>query len=1222
MRSRIVSAAAIWAAVLVSSVSLWAQGTSSLRGVVTDPQKAIVVSAKITLTDKETGVVRSAISQESGQYQFLQLRPGSYLMTVEVPGFSIAKMDSIKLLVDSPATIDVTMQVATNAATVDVVAEAVQLNTVDASVGNAFQEAQVQALPIQTRNAATLLSLQPGVTQNGEVMGARRDQNNITLDGVDVNDNQNALSGLNGNSAGNGFNAALPVPLDSVQEFRVTVAGNGALEGHSSGGQVSLITRGGTNTWHGSAYEYNRNTDYTANNWFNNRSGLARPQLIRNQFGASLGGPAKKDRIFFFMNYERRLDHSQATQSRTVPSETLKQGIVKFQTTNGATYTMTPAQIAAADPNHVGISPAMLKILSQYPVGNNPAGGADQGLNFSGLLFNAPVRLDYRTYVSRMDWVVDSAAKHTVSFRGTLSNEDQTNSAAQLPGQSAASTLLADNRGFGVRYTGILSPTVTNTANIGLTRIGYGSTGSNDTSLTFGNISTLENFTRGKTRINPNWNFSDDLNWVKGKHTMSAGGNIHWFDNTLTDATNSFPTYAFNRNQLVGLGADINADVQSALGISSLKLSNGSALTSAMGDLLGVLTNGSVVYNYGKTGSALAVGQPTKFDFITRTYEFYAQDNWKVTPKLTVNYGLRYMYNTPPYEATGLQVSPTTGMDQYFANRAYAATVGVPGNQLPGGEMLTFDLSGPPNGKPSWYRSDKNNFGPRLSVAYSPTGKTAIRAGASMVYDQYGNDLAANIASLGSIGLANTQAFPISYDFTSAPRYGGSLPSLPSAPAGGFPFTPPVNHAITAPIYGIFPDLVAPYAFLMNGSVTHQFQGGLILDVGYVGRFSRKTLLEQNVGQPLLYFKDTKSGMTFVQADTAMRLLTNSGVTAAQAKANPSLVPSNAFVEDMFPGLKNYYFPGSASANYFYNIYGQFAGSDLDALHALDRVTSAAFPNCIVATGCFTFFAPQLSNGASWSNAGTANYNGMVVTVRRAFQSGLGFDLNYTWSHSIDNASASASGSFTDRGAQITNAYRPGLTRDSSDFDLRHQINANVLYALPFGKGKKLLSSAPRWLDEMVGGWQVSGIITVRSGLPSTIAGSGAFSTNYNQGNQVVQNGAAVPTGALVFDQLNNPSLFSSTKLTSSFTDYLPGGVGQRGIVRMPWQRNVDAAVTKDFRLPWEHQSLQLRGEGFTVLNNVNFTSPSLSISTPGTFGEFASASDARVLQLALRYTF
>jgi hypothetical protein len=1225
MKRRLISNLAALAIVLSVTISLWAQGASSLRGLVMDPQKAVIVNARVTLTDKDTGVSRVAVTSETGQYQFLQVRPGSYSLVIESPGFTVAKVDGIKLLVDTPRTLDVPLEVAANASAVNVVAETASLNAVDASMGNAFEERQVQSLPIQTRNAAALLSLQPGVTQNGEVLGARRDQNNITLDGIDINDNQNALSGLNGNASGNGFNAALPIPLDSVQEFRVTVAGSGAAEGHSSGGQVSLITRSGTNTLHGSAYEYNRNTAYIANNWFNNRSGLPRPQLIRNQFGASLGGPIKKDRIFYFANYERRLDHSQQTQSRTVPSESFKQGIVKFQTTNGLTYSMSPTDIVAADPNHIGASPAMLQLLKQYPVGNNPAGGADQGLNFSGFLFNAPVRLDYRTYVSRMDWIVDSAAKHTVSFRGTLSNQDQTNSPAQMPGQASASTLLADNRGFGVRYTATLSPSLTNTANIGLTRIGFGQTGASGTSLSFANISTLQSFTRAKSRINPTWDLSDDLTWTKHKHTVTAGVSVHLFNNTLVDYTNSYATYAFNRNQLVGLGADINATVLNVVapGNTTLKLSNGSAVTSAMGDLLGVLTNGSIVYNYLKDGSTIPVGQPTNFDFIVHTTEFYLQDNWKLTPKLSINYGMRYMYSAPPYEAKGLQVAGFPTMDQYFANRVFAADNGIPGNQLAGGELLTFDVSGPANGKSNYYRPDKNNFAPRISVAYAASAKTVIRAGAGLVYDQYGSDLAANVATLGSMGLTSTQAFPVSYDFTTGPRVtNASLPGLPAAPQGGFPFTPPLNYAITSPLYGIYSDLVAPYSVLMNASVAHQFEHGFTLDVGYIGRLSRKNLLEQNVGTPLLYFKDKKSGMTFVQADTAMRLISDSGVTPAQVKSNPSLAATNPFVESMFGGLKDYYFPGSATANYYYSIYGMFAGSDLDNLHSLDRVKSAAFPNCIVATGCFTFFAPQISNGASWTNAGTGNYHALVVSLRRALRSGAGFDFNYTWSHSIDNASASASGSFSDRSTMIANAYRPGLGRNSSDFDLRHQFNANFLYSLPFGKGKMLLGGAPKWVDTVVNGWQVSGIITARSGLPTTISGTGAFSTNYNQGNQAIPAGPTPSTGAVMFDQLGNPSLFPKTTVTSAYKDNLPGGVGMRGIVRLPWQRNVDAAVTRTFRTPWERHTLQLRAEAFNLLNFVNFSTVSLSLSNPGTFGEFSAAQDARVLQLALRYSF
>ena len=1224
----------------VLGIPLRAQGTSSLRGVVLDPQKASVVGAIVTLTDKDTGVVRATPTQDGGQYSFVQIKPGTYSIKVEAPGFGVQQLDGIKLLVDTPSTLDVDLLVATSSAQVNVTADVVQLNTVDASIGNAFEERQVGSLPIQTRNAAQLLGLQPGVTQNGEVMGARRDQNNITLDGVDVNDNQNALSGLNGNNISgglpapssnpttttaaptSGFNAALPVPLDSVQEFRVTVAGNGAGDGHSSGGQVALITRSGTNTLHGSAYEYNRNTAYTANNWFNNRSGLGRPQLIRNQFGASLGGPIKKDRIFFFMNYERRLDNSQQTQTRTVPSESLKQGIVTFQSAAGQTFTLNPAQIKAADPNGIGVNPAMLALLQSYPVGNAPALGADQGLNFSGYLFNAPVKLDYRTYVAKMDWIVDSAAKNTVSFRGTLSNQSQTNAAAEFSGQAPASQLLADNRGFGVRVTSLLAPTLTNTANIGLTRIGYGSTGSNANSLAFGDVSNLSNFVRGNSRINPTWNLTDDLNWVKGSHTISGGANFLVFSNTLTSYTNSFASYSFGRGSLVGLGADINQDVLNTIGQPNLALSNGQAVTNAMGDLLGILTGGTITYNYLKNGSSLPVGQPTNFDFHSQTYGFYVQDSWKVTPKLTVTYGLRYEYATPPYEANGLQVAPTEGLDQYFGARIAAMYAGIPGNQITASDHLTYNINGPANGDPTWYKPDKNNFAPKLSVAYAATNKTVIRMGASLAYDQFGNDLAAQVSTSGAAGLTSVVSFPTSYNFTTAPRYNGSVPALAAAPAGGFPFTPPDIHAIAGTSYGMSPNLVTPYAYLGNLSVSHQFGHGLTLDVGYIGRFSHRLLAEQSVTGMLLYYKDNKSGMTFQQADSILRGIYDSGVTPNQVKANPSLIPTNAFAEDMFPALQNYYFPGSASANYFYGIYGQYAGSDLDNLHALDRITSAAHPNCITVTGCYTFFAPQGSSNYVWFNSAAANYNALTVSLRRGLRNGLSFDFNYTWSHSIDNASTSASGAGVS-GAQFTNPFIPSLSRGSSDFDLRHQINANFVYELPFGRNKMLLGNAPKWLDEIVGGWQISSIIHFQSGLPSTIGGTGAYSTNYSQSNQEVQKGAiAVPTGTVNYDQLGNPSLFTSTKMTSSYADYYPGGSPTRGLVRMPWQRNLDAAVSKNFPIPWEHQSLQLRAEAFNLFNFVNFTNVSLAVSSPGTFGEFTAAADARVLQLALRYSF
>ena len=226
-------------------------------------------------------------------------------------------------------------------------------------------------------------------------MGARNDHNNVTLDGVDVNNNQTGnVSGTGSTSTG--FNAALPVPRDSVEEFRTTVAGINADQGRSSGGQVSLITKGGTNKLHGSAYEYNRNTAFAANNWFKNRAGTARPALVRNQFGASIGGPIKKERLFYFFNWEERKDRSAAAVTRTVPTESFKQGIVKVALTTGTILSLNPSQVTAIDPLRQGQNAYLKTLFASYPVGNDPLSSADKGLNYSTLRFNAPNTLNNR----------------------------------------------------------------------------------------------------------------------------------------------------------------------------------------------------------------------------------------------------------------------------------------------------------------------------------------------------------------------------------------------------------------------------------------------------------------------------------------------------------------------------------------------------------------------------------------------------------------------------------------------------------------------------------------------------------------------------------------------------------------------------------------------------------------------------------------------------------
>jgi len=1219
---------------------LHGQSSSSLHGVVSDPQGAVIPAAVVSLASASTGASRQLVTDNTGVYQFLQMMPGEYTLTVTKPGFAKATREHVVLQVNVPSTLDIQLEVGTTGELVNVTAEAALVSTTDASVGNAFTEHSIRQLPLDTRNVVQLLSLQPGVTSNGEVMGARRDQNNVTLDGVDVNDNENSgIGGVHTDGQGSnsnlqpsqspldGFNSVLPIPLDSVQEFRVTVAGQGADEGRSSGGQVVLVTKSGTNQVHGSAYEYNRNTVTAANSWFNNRSGVDITPLNRNQFGASLGGPIKKDRAFFFFNYERRIDASAAAVERMVPTETLKQGLLTFADTDGNIHTLTPADIKQVDPLHIGLNPGYLSVLNQYPVGNDPAFGADGGLNFTGFRFNAPSRLDSRAYVGKMDFILDNAAKHTLSIRGTQwnSNQDQTATLAQFPGQQSASQPIINSKGISAAYTALLTPSLINNLTFGYTRQGLEASGVTGDAFQLYPLDSLQNYAsaaRANGRILPVYNIVDTVTWTKGKHTITTGLNLRIMTNNRFSYAQSFPSYGFNNSVLVGLGEDIQTDLSNYTGAQLASAANDSA---ALGMLLGLVNNTQITYQVGPDGKLLPQGVAQNRAFAMREYEGFFNDQWRVSRELTLTFGVRYSNDRPPYEQNGLQVAPTVGLDQFFGERDYLGSLGVPSNAMPDA-VLSYALNGPVNHKSSWYGSDNNNFGPRFSLAYSPKDRGGLlqklfgssgvfRAGGALLYDRFGSELIAQNDQFGSFGLATTLGNPVSYNFTTSPRYNGTEPGFPAAPATGFPYTPPDIAAIQGEFQGIYPNLRSPYSILLNASFARELPGKLTMEISYAGRLSRKLLLQGDVFTPLENFKDPKSGQTWLQSMTGLRQAHDSGVAYQSVATSP-------FIEDLFPALNNYYIPGNATANYYYGIYEVYGGSYLDILHALDRVPDAYGTGpgtCASLYGCYTFFARQGSSMPTWMNAGSADYHGVTFSLRRGFSQGVSFDFNYTLSHSIDNASAAEGGSGQD-GASIQNIFNPSGFRGSSDFDIRHLVNANVVYELPFGKGKPFLSGAPGWVDEILGGWQVSSIMRFSSGLPSIVQGSYTWNTNY------WLNSLAIPVAPFKtqkgLDAEGNPSLFSDVSAANNFTDAYPGGVGTRALVRLAGMVNFDIAVAKSFRLPWEGHRIQFRAEAYNAFNNVNFTAPSLTLQNPATFGEYQSTMPPREMQFALRYEF
>jgi Carboxypeptidase regulatory-like domain len=327
--------------------SVFAQtGTSSVRGMITDSQGRAVAGATVTLTNTERNFTRTQTSNDEGGYAFAAIPPGTYRIEAEASGFKKASVSDVGALVETPNEINVQLEVGNVNEVVNIVAGSeAPLNTTDATIGNAFDRKRIEQLPLNARNVVGLLSLQPGVTRTGYVNGGRADQANVLLDGVDNNEQQRGLDVVTDEA----FASVLRSTPDSLQEFRVITTNPNAEQGRSSGAQVSLITKSGSNDFHGSLYEYHRNTVTTANDFFNNAAGsyapddlavinglanagdprAPRPQLLRNVFGGSIGGPIKKDKAFFFFTYEGFREASTTPVVREVPLPTLGQGIVR-----------------------------------------------------------------------------------------------------------------------------------------------------------------------------------------------------------------------------------------------------------------------------------------------------------------------------------------------------------------------------------------------------------------------------------------------------------------------------------------------------------------------------------------------------------------------------------------------------------------------------------------------------------------------------------------------------------------------------------------------------------------------------------------------------------------------------------------------------------------------------------------------------------------------------
>src|SRR6266404_3909119 len=327
-------------------LSLFGQaGTSSIRGTVTDPQGKVVAGANVTLTSSGTGTARTATTTDNGTFAFEFVPAGDYQVTVEATGFKKGQVTDVHALVSKPTPVDVQLEIGTVSETVTVSTSAAEalINRDDGSLGNNIVGQQIRQLPVNGRNMVPLLTLQPGVTSDGYVAGARSDQSNVTLDGIDVNESQTNSIGL---AVDDPTTAQLPtnntvirLNSEAIEEFRVTTVNANANQGGSSGAQISLVTKAGTNSWHGAAFEFYRSKGLAANNFFDNLSGIGRPQLIRHDFSGAVSGPIIKDKVFFFYAYEGRRQLSESSVVSTVPLASLGRGELRYTNPSGGITT-------------------------------------------------------------------------------------------------------------------------------------------------------------------------------------------------------------------------------------------------------------------------------------------------------------------------------------------------------------------------------------------------------------------------------------------------------------------------------------------------------------------------------------------------------------------------------------------------------------------------------------------------------------------------------------------------------------------------------------------------------------------------------------------------------------------------------------------------------------------------------------------------------------------
>ena len=1240
--------------VLFASVLSAQTATTSLRGVVQDTTGAVIPGAAITLVNPAAGQTLHVTANAQGEYQLPQISPSRYTITAEAAGFGSQRKEA-ELLVNQPATVNFSLGAASGGTVVEVTESAQTLNNTDATIGNAFDNATIQSLPSETRNVPDLLSLQPGVfyvpppadtgttdSRVGAVNGERSDQSNVTLDGVDDNDQLRGLA----------FFGVLRETQDSIQEFRVVTSNANADEGRSAGAQVTMVTKSGTDHFHGAAYEYYRPTNTVSNDYFNKQGQLSSgqanrpPKLVRNIFGGDFGGFIIKDKLFFFGNYEgQRLAEDQVVV-QTTPTAAYQAGTLQYQylTNPGdpssvATASLSSAQIAQLDagctvcgtPAYApgpGPNPNALAYFNSEPAANGINTG-DQ-LNTGSYTFASPAPQTLNTSIVRLDWT--PSTKHHIFGRGGL-QKDTLAGTEQFPGQPASSVLVDNSKGLIFGDTWTVTPSIVNDIRYGYIRQGYSRSGvGTGDYVDFRFLSSPTAETRATIINVPTNNIIDNLTIAKGKHTIGLGGNWRLIHINRGSDNSSYNSASTNPSWL-----STNFPDPTDLGLPAVSAGYTVSYQRALANLLGTVPQVSNIANYAVTsaedGTLLPDGAFISRHYKANEFEYYVQDQWQIRQNLTMTFGIRHTILQTPYETSGQQVTPTIDTHAWFTQREAAALQGQVYEQ-----DLSFAPSGPYYGTPGFYPKQKLNIAPRFALAYAPDTKTSLRVGAGMYFDHYGEALInAFDQNGGSFGLSTTVVSqPNVLSTNTSPRFTGRSALPPStatpAPSQTFPFLAPQNQF--GILWGLDNRLKTPYTEAFDASVQRQLPGGMTLEVAYVGRLGRHLVQQLDLAEPVDY-TDPQGGGDYYSAGARLSALTD------QNAGGSAIIPAIPYFEHVFPFMQGIDYSGESATQAIYNnewAPNRYSYGETTALADIDFYCNYGCP-----TGYKSkFWQNQFSSLYALSTIGMSYYNAAQVSLRHPMSHGVQFDVNYTFSKSIDMGSdaertsefSSPSGTgIAAATSEILNTWKPDLNRAVSDFDTRHIITVDTVAALPFGRGKALLGKSNRLVNAVVGGWQLSGIFRTTSGLPFSVIAPG-WATNWQVQSFGVVTGDV--KAGLHRDAAGTPNYFSNPNAINNgvYTGSpirlpYPGEAGERNFFRGQGYLSLDNSLSKSWKLG-DYGAVKFDWAVYNVTNTNRFDpSPSLSLDNELTSGSLGTASALlggnsapRRMQFALRYDF